>query len=107
MFFFFLFLFYISQWANVDPREKESLARPDFNLLELPALLRQDASASLMMGRLQYSMVPSEEDDFYCLRKLFYITDVNVDWRVRLHFIQTNFEMLFYLGDDIIFKNKY
>ena len=47
----------------------------------------------------------NEENDFFGLQKLFYFAEVSVDWRVRLRFVQFSYETVFYLGDDIIFKN--
>ena len=60
-------------------------------------LLNQEGSVSLMMGRLQPAVVNNEEDDFFGLQRLFYFAEVYVDWRVRLRFIQTSFETIFYL----------
>ena len=57
-----------------------------------------------MMGRVKFILVDGEEDDFYGLRRLFYTSDVYVDWRVRLRFVQSCFGTVFYLGNDIIFK---
>ena len=95
----------MNQWINLNRQQKEDLARPDFNILDLPALLNQKGSVSLMMGRLQLAVVNNEEDNFFGLQRLFYFAEVYVDWRMRLRFVQTSFETIFYLGDDIIFKN--
>ena len=80
-------LFQINQWLNLDRQEKENLARLDFNILELPALLDQLESVSLLMGRLQLTIVKNEEDDFFGY----------VDWRVRFRFIQSSCGMILFL----------
>ena len=97
-------MFQINQWLNLDRQEKENLARPDFTIQELAVLLNQSESVSLLMGRLQLNIVKNEEDDFFSLQRLFYFSEIYVDWRLRLRFIQSSCGTTFYLGNDIIFK---
>ena len=101
---YFLPCFQLHQWFRLDPRERENLARRDFDISVLPTLLKLEGSVSLMLGRVQFILMDGEEDDFYGLRRLFFTSDVYVDWRVRLRFIQSCFGTVFYLGNDVIFK---
>ena len=90
-------LFQINQLFNLDRQEKENLARPDFTIQELSALLNQLESVSLLRGRLQLNIVKNEEDNFFGLQRLFYFSEIYVDWRVRLHFVQFSYETVFLL----------
>ena len=79
----------IRKWAGLCREASEKIVGLNLNIAEPSESLFRDGSVSLLDERMPLTLTGADEDDFYCLNKLFLFVELIDEWRVWLSFIQT------------------